>query len=336
MMDFTPIPGYGDDSDNDGNPDYLVSQDMTVNGELHTGVIPKIDSTLPEGIYYLVEDIPPEGYEPIETGINYFRFQITAMDGPVLLSGGQTAELTHNPEDLYDPDTAVDEVTYTLKVMNKRSITDYYFDIEKIALLDKNVHGAENDPNQKFVFLVEHFDEPYSDSAVPADSFYVTVNCKSADALQAYPYSGNLSAGVGKHYDAETNTVRRTYTDQNGDTQTYTYPAAIFEGKQTVHVRQKGVYRISEVSSWSGTDYDFWEQSNIYQNGIGDAIRQKQTDGYVIFSVDEVHADRFKDPSYTENGVTKYRPLASFTNCETEYAYLSAQAYAENSIFRRD
>ena len=84
---------------------------------------------------------------------------------------------------------------------------------------------------------------------------------------------------------------------------------------------------MTEISGWSSTDYDFWEGSNgCFGTTAGNIIAQgtnsKNAAGpYVAFRITD--ADSKNDDSLT---------TASFTNTETEYAYLSSQAYAENTI----
>ena len=162
------------------------------------------------------------------------------------------------------------------------------------------------------------------------DIFYVSLNCE--EKLSEYPDYNNLSAFSGHSFDKDSSKVTITY-DNNGST-LYTFPAAIYRGKQTVHVTQKGIYRISEMSDWSKTDYDFWIGSNIYTgNGADDKSGNRIKDcttndagDFVIFSVAAVSAENY-DKKNPDNRLT-----ASFTNCETEYAYINAQAYAENTI----
>ena len=125
-------------------------------------------------------------------------------------------------------------------------------------------------------------------------------------------------------------TITRTYNN-NGKTENYTFPTAIRTGRQTIHVKKGGIYRISEVTGWSGTDYVLWKGSNVYK-GYGTPISQGGDDGCVVFSTAAVKAEKFKEASAQIDG--KYRPTASFTNTETEFAYLTSQSYAENIIGR--
>ena len=116
---------------------------------------------------------------------------------------------------------------------------------------------------------------------------------------------------------------------------------------------KEGIYRISEVDKWSHTDYDLWNGSNRYK-GYGDGthgeavitngFRDSKTTGSMALSaadkdcvyinVKKVRAGEFDTASKTLDSKTVWRPTASFTNSETEYAYLSSQAYADNAISR--
>ena len=97
-------------------------------------------------------------------------------------------------------------------------------------------------------------------------------------------------------------------------------------GTQTINVGETGRYRVSEVSSWSSTDYDFWKGSEKYTSKTGSQktaeTNHAGNDPYVIFTIDDTDAEKINLAS------------VSFTNTETEYAYLSSQAYAENTIKR--
>ena len=94
---------------------------------------------------------------------------------------------------------------------------------------------------------------------------------------------------------------------------TYSFPADIRTGKQHICAKQKGIYRITEVTDASKSDYEFWKGSNKIKNSEAD-----QDGESVVLKVDN-----------TENVQT-----ACFTNCETEYAYLTSQSWAKNSIMK--
>ena len=169
------------------------------------------------------------------------------------------------------------------------------------------------------------------------------------DSPYLYPLytQPDMANGLGREFTRTGTDVTVTHSYKDGDTVgTYSYPASIWTGRQSVRVSNKGIYRVSEVTGWSSTDYDFWGGSNQYKGyGETDKTGLHITDGYVIFSVDEVSGDKFQhdsdkitveDTSDPDNPVSRdyYRPTASFTNSETAYAYLSSQSYAENTIRR--
>ena len=258
-----------------------------------------------------------------------------------------TVDSSGQGEELPDPDTTTDKYVFELYVPNESNATDYYFDIEKIIFVDKNVH--DRDQEQQFVFKVDRFNAGETNFTTPEDTFYVTLNCdkemtysESAVTLdhKAYPYSFYHAddAAAGEYpqsvFIATSSGVKIKKTYQNavtGTTEVYTYPAAIWNGRKTIHVKQDGIYRVTEVSGWSSTDYDFWKGSNVYK-GYGTPITQPQSSDSVMFDVATVSANLFEDSTTQINGA--YRPTASFTNSETEFAYLSSQAYADNTIKR--
>ncbi|MBR4628601.1 MAG: hypothetical protein IKO47_13080 [Ruminococcus sp.] len=303
-MDYYPLEGY---------------KDFKSAGT--TGIIFDIceanNNLLLPGKYYLYEEEAPTNYIGLEKPI---KFEITDI-GEVLIyeiaANGTETPVTSNQY------LSKEGYSYLFTIPNQFSRRDYYFDIEKIIFVDKNVH--DRDTEQKFIFKVDRFDEGtdnFSDSNIK-DSFYVTLNCDN-DITQTYVYPFSEETVDGKTFNND-----KTITCRDG----YSFPAAIWNGRKTVHVSSDGVYRVSEVSGWSSTDYDFWPGSNVYK-GYGSPVRQGQSDGYVIFDTSAVKADQFKNDTATINGNVEYRPTASFTNSETEYAYLSSQAYADNKINR--
>ena len=66
--------------------------------------------------------------------------------------------------------------------VNEVTELEYCFDIEKIAYLDKNIHGNSSDTAQRFVFKVERFEESQKEEAIngtaePTNVFYVDLSC---------------------------------------------------------------------------------------------------------------------------------------------------------------
>ena len=319
-----------------GFENLITGKDVNGNNTIdddEKGVIEKINNSLPAGTYFLKEISAPSGYEAADEDIG---FTISSNGEVSMVNSGQNEYLTKENN------------TYIISIKNIRTSVDYYFDIEKIIFVDKNIH--DSDPEQKFVFKVEQFVEGTTDfTGAPLQVFYVTMNCK--DSLTGgYPYA-NVLPTEGKYtYASADKEVTVTYkTDVS-----YTFPAAILKGRQTVHVQQDGIYRISEVTEWSGTDYDFWTGSNVYR-GYGDGTQDgvaKIADGFkdskstgtnvlpandancVYIDVKKLKADCFANETATIDGREATRPKASFTNSETEYAYLSSQAYAENTVKR--
>ncbi|MBQ6182077.1 MAG: hypothetical protein IJK31_10405 [Ruminococcus sp.] len=322
VKDYQPLDGYED----------LVTD--------ANGVIPRINQSLPPGKYFLEETQSQGGYRKAEDVVFTIRnddieiYGITATDANGVITNQDGVTLTKNNGDEY---------ACTISIPNTLEQTDYFFDIEKIIFVDKNIHSS--DTEQRFIFKVDRFNEGTTDfTSVPTDTFYVTLSCDQqmvytddssitvggedynysfyhSDDNDAYPYSSFSGSG-------DNVVITKTYQN-NGRTETYPMPARILNGRQTVHVQKDGIYRVTEVTEWSGTDYDFWTGSNVYK-GYGTPIAQGQDDGSVIFSVTDVRANQFVND--TDNLSGQYRPTASFTNSETEFAYLSSQAWAKNII----
>ncbi|WP_028514724.1 SpaA isopeptide-forming pilin-related protein [Ruminococcus flavefaciens] len=279
----TPLPGYSN----------LISA-------VGTGIIPKIDNTLAQGTYYLEEVEAPQGYE-INESSRTIRFSITE-NGIEIENAGAYGEL--KTVDSLDGS----HVTYVISVPNQRSSTappqeEYYFDIEKTIFMDKYMH-ENGDAEQMFLFKIERFalntdiDDP---AASVLETFYVTLNC--TDYVNENFTIANSSDDKFS-YDSASHKVTVGGA--------YTFPADIRTGKQHICTKQKGIYKITEVTDWSKTDYEFWKGSNKIKGSTGNA----RTDGAVVLTVDG----------------TNNIPIACFANSETEYAYLSSQSWAKNSI----
>ena len=280
VKDKDPLPGY----------DRLISA-------TGTGLIPKIDNTLAQGTYYLKEEQAPDGYVKMEQDI---CFSVTE-NGIVVHNGAQFGEMqTTNSLD-------GSHVTYVISVPNTRAAQtpepeEYYFSIRKTILLDKYMH-ERGDAEQTFLFKVERFELTDTLLESPVETFYVPLNCNDVvDDSFTIADSDMFS------YDRGTHKVTVSYnTDQ-----TYSFPADIRRGTQHVCAKKKGIFRITEVSGWSGTDYAFWKGSNTVE-GSSDPARP---DGTVVLTINNAGE----------------MPVACFTNSETQYAYLTSQAWAKNTI----
>ena len=298
IKDFNPLAGYED----------LVTGD--------DGVIPGIDQTLLPRTYYLTETHAPNNY--------------TKLTEDIIFEMMDNGEIICSDEYMTRQETTVDgalHVTFTISIPNTLEVSSYYFDIEKLIFVDPYIHSE--DRTQQFVFKVERFaDQTAYQAGSVSDLFYVSMNC-TEELGNTYPYD-DLVADIRHAYDEDTHEVSVSY----GSGQTYTFPTNIWQGRRTVRVGEAGIYRVSEVTEWSSTDYDYWGGSNIF-SGYGEPIRYGHDDGYIVFDVGKVKADKFDRATAEIDGVTVGRPTASFTNTESEYAYLSAQAYAGNRLMRK-
>ena len=279
------------------------------------GIIPKVDNTLPplkdNKRYYLMESRPKEGYAKLQEDV---IFTIS----PLGVIECENEELLEKKEEQIGNTL---HVTYTISVPNTTSSSEYFFNIEKLSLLDSFIHNSDDE--QKYVFRVDYYGE--TDTHNPASSFYVTMNANGS-----YTFEGDspLPSTSKYSYNKSANTVTVTYTPNGGTETEYTFVPIVRRGIRNVKVFQKGLYKVTELTSWSKTDYDFWLGSNVYKGSDSSKMIEQGTDAmsgsdpYVWFKITDT--DTVKDNAAT----------ASFTNTETEYAYLSSQAYAENKIKR--
>ncbi|MBR4201381.1 MAG: hypothetical protein IKQ91_08955 [Oscillospiraceae bacterium] len=306
IKDYEPLEGY---------------ENLTTGAN---GEIPNIDATLPPDTYFLTEKKAPNGYEGLSASILFqidIRGNITI--GNAVNNIGNAVNNAFADQSTY-LQTNDDKTDWTIRVPNTSGAHDYYINIEKIAFLDQYIHGETADAEQKFVFRVERFTNDDAETmASPVESFFVTLNCTN-------PYTGDLSKFEGNGYSVDNRTVTISY----GSGKEYVFPASVFSGTATVKLSSTGFYRITEVSGLSSTDYSFWAGTNVFigdEDGRsvkqkGSAVINNENDRlcngcpYVAFKVTEADA------------VQSNAPTASFANCETEYAYLSSQAYAENTI----
>lgn len=299
----------------DGSSDLVTGAD---------GVVPHIDNKLKPMTYFLTETKAPAKYDKLEEDVVFTIDDLGRI-------AADTKYLTETEN--YIEDNQVRHITYTISVPNTSATHDYYFDIEKVIFVDKNIH--DDDKEQKFIFKVERFAEGADLSNAEAlESFYVTLNCEDEYDAENYHYSLYKDGYTGHSFDPVNKKV--TITDDRGEN--YVFPAAVWTGRRTICAKKAGIYRITEETGWSAADYDFWQGSNVYK-GNGDTEKEALgiIDGTaagrsVVFSVTAVDAASFATESHTSGDKTLYRPTASFTNCESEYAYLSSQAYAENRI----
>ena len=161
--------------------------------------------------------------------------------------------------------------------------------------------------------------ERLADDDTVLETLYVTIQCDTEK--DSYPYTP-LPAFSNHSYDPATKKVTVTCADGEN----YTFPAAIVSGTQCIEVSSTGIYRVTEVTSWSSTDYDFWTGSEKFIPKTGSQTtgepNHAANDPFVTFRITDTDTDKTDCAT------------VSFTNTETEYAYLSSQAYAENTIKR--
>lgn len=94
-------------------------------------------------------------------------------------------------------------------------------------------------------------------------------------------------------------------------------------GRNTIYVLEDGWYKISEVSDWSKTDYDY--KSDNYLYGLENAKAESYVikDDYIAFCIQDVYGSTLSIDNF---------PTAKFINDDSPYAYRSDQDYKENII----
>ena len=165
----------------------------------------------------------------------------------------------------------------------------------------------KGDPEQTFLFKVERFGIEDAAMGSVQETFYVTLNCNN-HVDENFTITDSTDEKF--RYDSGSHRVEVAYS-QNGNNKKYSFAADIRTGKQHLFTKKKGIYRITEVTDWSKTDYEFWKGSNRIKGDSG----EPRTDDSVVLTVND---NKIK--------------TACFANSETEYAYLTSQAWAKNSI----
>lgn len=155
-----------------------------------------------------------------------------------------------------------------------------------------------DDPSQTFLFKIERFDskDAYDkDSSSPVETFYTQIHCT-------------------------TNT-----------------------GSQLIQADKRGYYKITEITNWSNTDYKSVSVTSVtvsvsnssvsFENAsINGTITKSSSGDSIAFAMPRYKYTGGAFPTILGISDKGYYPTVTFTNKESEYAYLSAQAYAENSI----
>ena len=248
-----------------------------------------------------------------------------------IVDGGESRELYAQNTSSENDNSAIvkftgkeeQSISFTNHVIDK----EYQFNIEKIIYRDKNAHGDTDDNEQRFVFRIDRYAIDADVNNLPKQSietFYVTLNCPNPVEYEQNEkkYYLNHSEfelplfGLDENtsFDSENQKITKTYTDSN---EQYTYPASIWQGSVSTVVNRKGVYKVTEVTGWSATDYDYCKGSNTFKcaETVVHSDKSVNNTDYVAFKLEE-------DSEKT----------ASFSNAESEFAYFSSSAYAINRI----
>jgi hypothetical protein len=175
-----------------------------------------------------------------------------------------------------------------------------YLNVKKLI---QKTESSVADASQTFLFKVERYNSPNDILAgkEPEEIFYTTINnCTTEETISNDTY---------------------------------------YVGNQLVQLDKRGYYMVSEVASWSKTDYDYVTGYSTTDVDWDDYDATPQTQGVVVdISQKTLTGGAF----YTAIGTvlssttqlnTIYNTfITTFTNQESEYAYLSGQAYAKNAF----
>lgn len=182
------------------------------------------------------------------------------------------------------------ELHFTNRIREKT----YYFDLEKLAYLDDNIHNGSADAAQRFLFRIERF-QTMADALQgrsPLETFYTDLSCteqflilpsdSEPQAIQCYagydPYPYPFtpinfpSALTTASAQYEDGIVTREYTKQNtssvygnGTRETYRFLSSVYRGCRQLAVHKRGFYKVTEITEWSSTDYDYCPSYNRYK-----------------------------------------------------------------------
>jgi uncharacterized repeat protein (TIGR01451 family) len=152
------------------------------------------------------------------------------------------------------------------------------------------------DPTQTFLFKIDRYETDSAGNDILKETFYETLRC--TDEIETGGYKG----------------IKRIETDK------------------------RGKYVVTEITSWSDTDYDFNSSSykDIKTDGYSsDAVKNSDMTAKgesVTFNLPRIWYKSTDFPTYIglmEDGTV---PKAVFKDNDSEYAFKTSQAYAENKI----
>lgn len=149
---------------------------------------------------------------------------------------------------------------------------------------------SEDDPSQTFIFKIERFDskESYNTDTFPSDTFYVNIRCKSIIDDESTKYVGEQSIILGK----------------------------------------RGYYKITEVTSWSATDYETTSY-DLYNNSMDYVGISIPVDMYRSTAI---KLSTMYNQSQVGNTTLAEFPTVVFSNVKKNQVWKTSQAYAENNI----
>lgn len=236
------------------------------------------------------------------TDTDYDTYNVSNAEVPVL--DRDRDPVTHNADmTVHTSDVVVDNIVCTqdkaasVDFTNRIREKTYFFDIEKLAYLDDNVHLGNADTTQRFQFKIERFgtmEDALKSDSVASETFYTDLSCTEkvqitdhgAGAFPRYTYEANgypfyavdhtytgRNNGSDKvRYDIADEAIIREYEKADtkavydqGENETYKFFSTIYRGYRQIAVKKQGYYKITEIVNWSNTDYDYCLKSNRYK-----------------------------------------------------------------------
>ena len=237
------------------------------------------------------------------TDVDYSQYNVSDGEEPEIRQNYGTTtyneDMTKHTDDISVDVSCTLDIAATLDFTNRIREKTYYFDIEKLAYLDDNIHDGKADTTQRFQFKIERFQtmaEALKSDSIPLETFYTDLSCTEKSQITDngesanprytytsnnedynypfypvdYTYTGRDNGVDSVKYENEviTRTYKKADTDavyQKGNPEEYQFISTIYRGYRQIAVKKQGFYRITEIADWSSTDYDYCLKSNRYK-----------------------------------------------------------------------
>lgn len=271
------------------------------------------------------------------TDVDYDTYDVQNPEAPELWENNEVQTFnedmtTHTDDIVIEGISCTQTQAASVEFTNRIREKTYYFDIEKLAYLDDNIHDGKADTTQRFQFKIERFDskeEALSSTGTALETFYTDLSCTEkfkvidngaetnprytytsdgmAYAYHFYPidytYTGRSGVTNGDSVKYEDEIVTKTYQKADtkavydqGKNETYKFFSTIYRGYRQIAVKKQGYYKITEIVNWSNTDYDYCLQSNRYKGYLDEVNGAKNR---LFFDYATTHAEGYD----SNNGV---------------------------------